>query len=289
MGNKGMTEDIQKKALRVLRRFQDICNKYNLEYYAIGGTCLGAIRHRGFIPWDDDIDIAMPYTDYCKFREVCKTELKHPFSLIGPDNCQHYTMIYMKMQDESTCFVEQTVVNYKDRYCGVYIDIFPIFGTPNDEKKRNKLISRNERLKRLNIRLRFPFSEEKTVCGKLYWIANMYKKIILKYNYYTKLQERMLSKNEFNTSEMVIFPWRMRPEKDLRGCYKNVFFYEDFKKSVSVQFEDGYIKVPVGFDRYLTMDFGDYMKLPPKDKQICAHPSAIIDLEKSYREYIDCR
>ena len=78
----------------------------------------------------------------------------------------------------------------------------------------------------------------------------------------------------------------MKPEKNTRALYKDVFFYDDFKSSVELPFEDGMIKVPVGYQRYLKMDFGDYMVLPPKEKQISVHPSAIIDFEKSFREYI---
>ena len=286
MNSKVGTRDIQLKALEILKEFQKICKKHDLLYYAIGGTCIGAIRHGGFIPWDDDIDVAMPYDDYCRFMEVCKSELKKPYSIIGPHNCVHYTMIYSKLQDESTCFVEQTVKKYKDRYCGVYIDIFPIFGLPKSDNKRKQLVNKNERIKRLNIRRRFPISDETNIKGRLYWLLNCPQKLFLKFDYYTKEQENLFAVYKFNYSEKVIFPWRMKPGKDKRGCYKDIFYYEDFKCALQVKFEDGLINVPIGYKRYLTMDFGDYMKLPPKEKQVVMHPSAIIDLNKSFKEYL---
>ena len=190
------------------------------------------------------------------------------------------------MQDESTCFVEQTVKKYEDRYCGVYIDIFPIFGLPQLDKQRNKLRNRNENIKRLNIRRRFPLSDERSFSGKIFWLINSPKKLFVKFDYYTQLQERILSAFPLNQSDMIFFPWRMKPEKDKRGCYKDIFYYDDFKSAVKVEFEDGYINVPVGYERYLRMDFGDYMKLPPKEKQVAMHPSALIDLNKSYKEFI---
>lgn len=286
MDSKDYTSQIQSRALRILRIFQNICDKHGLLYYAIGGTCIGAVRHHGFIPWDDDIDVAMPYPDYRKLIDVCKAELPKPYSIIGPKNCKHYTMIYMKIQDESTCFVEKTVKDYKDRYCGIYIDVFPLFGLPEDEQKREKIRDRNEQLKRLNIRLRFPFSNEDSIQGRLFWLLHAPSKMVHNYSYYTDLQEAELSRYPFDCSDKIFFPWRIKPEKNKRAPYKDVFFYEDFESGVDLQFEDGVIKVPVGYHRYLTMDFGDYMQLPPKDKQVCTHPSAIIDLERSYKDYI---
>ena len=66
---------VQLRELEILKVFQDICSRHNLRYFAIGGTCLGAVRHKGFIPWDDDVDVAMPYEDYAKFKAIARTEL----------------------------------------------------------------------------------------------------------------------------------------------------------------------------------------------------------------------
>lgn len=286
MDRNDYTLEIQSRALRILRVFQDICEKNDLLYYAIGGTCIGAVRHQGFIPWDDDIDVAMPYNDYCRLREICNKELPEPYSVIGPDNCRHYTMLYFKIQDESTCYVENHDKNYKDRYCGVSMDVFPIFGLPSDENDVQQLRDINEVLKRKNIKRRFPFSEENGLLGRVYWLIRVPFKIIRPYNYYSKMQEEVLGKNSFAESEKVFFPWRRKPEKNLKATYKDIFYYEDFKEAKKAVFEDGYINIPIGYDRYLRMDFGDYMKLPPKEKQVGNHPTALIDLSKSYKEYI---
>ncbi len=286
MDRNDYTPEIQSRAFRILRVFQEICEKNDLLYYAIGGTCIGAVRHQGFIPWDDDIDVAMPYNDYCRFREICKKELPEPYSVIGPDNCKHYTMLYFKIHDGSTCYVESHDKNYKDRYCGVSMDVFPIFGLPSDENDIQRLRDINEVLKRKNIKRRFPLSEESGLPGRIYWLIRFPFKLFRPYNYYSQKQEETLGKNSFSESDKVFFPWRRKPEKNLKASYKDIFYYEDFKEAKKVVFEDGYINIPIGFDRYLKMDFGDYMKLPAKEKQVGNHPTALIDLSKSYKEYI---
>ena len=105
-----MTQE-QMKELEILREFQRVCQKYNLKYYAIGGTCLGAVRHKGFIPWDDDIDVAMPVEDYHEFFEVAPKELNSQYEVIGPYTMRHTYGLYNKIHDKETTFVETSVKN----------------------------------------------------------------------------------------------------------------------------------------------------------------------------------
>ncbi|MBQ3625833.1 MAG: LicD family protein, partial [Synergistaceae bacterium] len=106
---------------------------------------------------------------------------------------------------------------------------------------------------------------------------------------YLKLKrDNVFSKYLFdeNKSDKIIFPWRLPPNEKLY-TYKQIFYYEDFKSTIEVPFEDTTMRVPVGYDRYLTMDFGDYMTLPPEDKRRSLHieTAKIIDFERSYKYY----
>ena len=277
---------IQLKIIDVLKEFQRVCKKYNLQYYAIGGTCLGAIRHHGFIPWDDDIDVAMPYEDYFRFMEIAESELKAGYAVMGPHTCQHYNDIYIKLHDINTAFIEEHCKNYPDRFGGIYIDIFPIYGLPENKIKQRVLETRCYIQKRLNFLMRFPFCAI-PLKGKIIWLLFIPLRRILPLNYFVEKQKKMLSVYPTKTANKVIFCWRFLPKKKKQNeWYKSIFFADDFRSSLEKPFEDITISVPIGYDRYLRMEFGDYMKLPPIEDQISLHPKAIVDLEHTYKNYI---
>lgn len=280
-------KSIQLKILDVLKEFQRVCKKYNLQYYAIGGTCIGAVRHNGFIPWDDDIDVVMPYDDYVRFIEIAEKELENNYSLIGPDNCRHYISSYIKLHNQNTTFIEFNYRKYPDRYTGVYIDIFPIFGLPNNKIKQRILEFRCQIQNRLNILMRFPFNDKKSLKRKTFWLLCTPLRWILPINYFVEKQRKMLSVYSIKTADKVIFCWRSIPNKKKQNeWYKNIFFAEDFRESIEKPFEDITISVPIGYDRYLRMEFGDYMELPPMEERKSLHPKAIVDLEHPYKNYI---
>lgn len=284
MNNDNLTRDIQNKALEILEEFKKICKKYNLTYMAIGGTCLGAIRHHGFIPWDDDIDVVMPQDDYRRFLDIAKDVVGYPYSIITPKSCKHYMVSYAKMQDERTTFVERSAIKYKDRYSGVFIDIFPIYGLPKNETDRKTICRKYDFLGKINLKKRFPFSNENSLKGKTLWILTHFLSFSKPYYYFSEMQTRILLKTDFNSSDKIIFAWRATPKSE-KG-YKRIFYYDDFSGVKEVPFENSTINVPVGYDRYLKMDFGDYMELPPVEQRVSNHSLEIIDLHKSYKDYI---
>lgn len=278
--------ETQKYALNIFKDFKRICETHELRYFAIGGTCIGAIRHKGFIPWDDDIDIAMPAEDYHLFISRYSKELCKPYSVYLPSHVKHYTMSFGKIQNYETTFVENTVSMYIDRYIGVNIDLFPVYGLPQNERHVKQIVKMNEILRAFNIKRRLPFDECDSLSGKLLWVSLLPLRL-LPFHCITDLQDKMLSRYKFDESDKVYFSWRLEPDENPKTdyTYKNIFFLEDFIHTISVPFEDTYISIPKGYDRYLTMDFGDYMKIPPEDKQRGGHPKAIIDFNKPYTYY----
>lgn len=282
-----MIADVQKAALDIFKVFQKLCKKHNLSYFAIGGTCIGAVRHQGYIPWDDDIDVAMPFEDYEKFKCIALKELKYPYSILDPLKCKHYTGNYIKMQNQETTFVEENMKEFSDRYAGVYIDIFPVHGLPKSEKEQDRMALMCECMNKLNLRMRFPYSMSTSLQWKVTWLACGILRALKPFYFFCLCQDNMLKKFSFGNSEKILFSWRARPNKKRTSTYKNIFYYEDFKETVEVPFEDTVMAIPVGYKRYLEMDFGDYMKLPPIEDQIPRHPKVIIDLESPYTEYLE--
>ena len=118
--------------LDVYRVVAEVCEKHNLRYYVTGGNCLGAVRHKGFIPWDDDLDIFLPWPDFDRFWEIVKAELPDYWKGIGWWNCDGYGMLYGKVQECRKSVVDdiekQSNLNLPD---GIFVDVFPLVNLPN--------------------------------------------------------------------------------------------------------------------------------------------------------------
>ncbi len=278
-------KEIQKIILDIFYVFRDICKKYNLTYFAIGGTCLGAVRHKGFIPWDDDMDVAMPYEDYKKFISVSKIDLNKIYSLMHPKEREHWLGSYIKIHNVKTSFIGESLKFYGDAYTGIFLDIMPIFGCP--QSKSAICSNRLNFLLRQNESFRFSFRRQLSLGGKIFWFTTLWQRITKKpFYYYIDKIEKEFGNIPFNNSDKILFGWRTKPLTP--GChtnYKQILEYKDFSSAIEVPFEDTTIAIPVGYDNYLKMDFGDYMKLPPEDKRIPRHGDAIIDLERPYSYY----
>ena len=280
------TKTLQAIELCILKEFQRICKENNLRYFAIGGTCLGAIRHKGFIPWDDDIDVAMPWEDYKQFIKIATKQLKPPLELYLPEDHKVYQFNFMKIHRGDSLFIRKDYIGYPDRYMGVFFDIMPIYGMSKSKAKQYFDSLSNDMLLYLNRAHRLPIGFYSGTKWRIIWRFTHLLYSNRDYNYFVKRIENKIGKYEFDNSDKVIFAWRKRPSFLRKNYhYQNVFYYEDFKEGIEIPFEDTTIVVPVGYDRYLTMDYGDYMKLPPIEQQICHQDSAVLDLNHSYKDY----
>lgn len=273
---------LQNKILEIFKIFKKICDENGLKYYAVGGTCIGAIRHKGFIPWDDDLDVAMPIDDYEKFRMISKKCLPRKYKVIDYINNDNYFFNFIKIEDITTTFVEPGEMNNLSRYKGVYIDIMPIGGINKNIIKARIFKYKYYINSKYNKNIRLKYKDKKTIKGKIFWILSRIKFLFKSKDYYSKKYDELCKKYKISEKNDILFPWRI----PLRKPYSNVFDYNDFKETCEVPFEDTTIAVPIGYDNYLKKDFGDYMKLPPESKRICHNP-AILDLEKSYLTYVE--
>lgn len=280
-----LTRKVQLKELEILKVFQDICKRHSLRYFAIGGTCLGAVRHKGFIPWDDDIDVAMPYEDYAKFKALVKSEMPSYYALHEHDKLKHAAAdYYFNIYDTRTTFIFKEAKKYPDEYIGVYIDVFPVHGLPVEPTKSRSVLFMSDLYLKMNNKLRLGFSDMWSVKSRLLWLVSSPLRLFLPYNYFSHRHEAMAVKYPFGCSDKIIFPWR-GSKSSKEGWYKNVFNYDDFKNVTEIPFEDTTIAVPSGYDRYLVMEFGDYMQLPPEEQRV-SHESVFIDMERPYTYYV---
>lgn len=251
----------------ILKYIKKICNENGLRYYLCGGTLLGAIRHKGFIPWDDDIDIFMPMNDYKKFIELFnknKVDNKN-YVLFNPYYKKDYYYFFSKLADKRTILIENNRPRIDN--LGVNIDIFPICGLPNDKEEQIKFVN----LLKENYKKFFRLDD-------VWWnyANNKVKRIIktiVRYPYYLLNKNKnikseilnMMEKYSFENSDFVAFYFT------IYNIEREITRKEVYSKTIDVKFEDDYFSAAIGYDEYLTNLYGDYMKLPPVEKRVTHH------------------
>lgn len=257
-------KEMKKIELNILIYFTEVCKENNLRYYLGGGTLLGAVRHKGFIPWDDDIDVMMPRPDFQKLLSLSINN--ENYNIIKPGTAGYYYN-FAKLVDTRT-ILEEKGIKLIDGL-GVYIDIFPLDGmpeTPDARKKRFKEL--NSIRKRINntCLLKPKFHRNPFAYLNACRIYNSNKNIDL-----SSLQKKYLDsalKNSFDDSEFVFAAG---------GAYgaRDIFPGKWFEKEIELQFENLSVKAFNGYDFYLTQLYGDYMTLPPEDKRVTPHHSIV--------------
>ena len=245
------SDDIKRISLDILIDVASFCEKNNIRYYLACGTLLGAVRHKGFIPWDDDVDIMMPRPDFIRFMDLYKSDR---FKGYWPSEGRYY---YGKVYDPKTIKYEKGYDYKKYQPLGVDIDIFPLDGIVNDEEVIKKLHNKSAKLELL-LRL----SNQKIFLRKnpLKCINRIIPRIIG-----SKRLEKMIERNAmtypYETSEYVI---RMRNTPNgFTGALKK----EVYDEPVKLEFEGHMFYVPRDYDKWLTAFYGDYMTLPPEEKR----------------------
>lgn len=269
MANYDMKQ-LQQCILRNLLAFDKICKEHNLHYYLLFGTMLGAVRHKGFIPWDDDIDVGLPRPEYEEFRRNAKFWLPAPYEFICYENDHNYMGGFGKMQDSSTTLIERQHIGYIG---GVYMDIFPIDGIPSNNIAQRIQYYRYQYYKQILYFLnRDPYKHGHGVSS---WLPLIIHKTFTK----DKMQKRLhklMTKYDYDKSEYV---------SQLNDGMTSVMPKTVLGTPTPVEFE-GYTVMGVEHpDEYLTREFGDYMQIPKPEDRI-SHNFHYLDLEMPYREYI---
>lgn len=269
---------LQKELIKMLKWFNDFCEEKKLTYYSVGGTLLGAVRHKGFIPWDDDIDVAMPREDYNKLIKIIGNKIISHYMLETPSSpYEDYCYPYCKLYDINTTLVEHYNVPLVR---GIFLDIFPLDGVGNDKKSGLKWYksiqhSYNFYLTRVAAKRKgrsFIKNFAITVSQK---IPNV---VVDNVKFRNKLDKKC-QKYSFNKSK-----WG----GNLLGNWgeKEIVPLKYFGIPTKYQFEEIMLYGPENYDGYLTCIYGDWRKLPPKEKQISHHNFQKLDLSKGYMKEV---
>lgn len=256
-------KEIQEIALNILVYIDKICKENKLNYFLSDGTLLGAVRHGGYIPWDDDVDIWMSREDYLKFMEIVNKQDSH-FKVIDRTNTKDYIYGFGKVIDTRTLLLEKA---HKKCKMGIYVDIFTYSGVPGNEPKDYKnyvkwCVFLNKQ--------RYPaFRTYKEVC-KGHKDGNVRR-------FFTwSIRKIVGGKNILRM--MDYFGFKYSPENTkyvscLTSGYKekDIMPKEIIEETVDIEFEGRIFKAPVGYKKYLEIEYGDYMTLPPEEQRVSHH------------------
>ena len=248
------SDEIKKISINILDDVAVFCEKNNIRYYLGCGTLLGAVRHKGFIPWDDDIDVLMPRPDYKRFIN----EYNGKYKVLKPSEGIYY---YAKVYDQNTLKIEEGKDYNKYSPLGIDIDIFPLDGIVDNEKIINKLMKRSAFLETLHRLSNQPIFYRK---NPIKCINRIIPRIIGSKNL-VKMIDKNASSYEYDRSDYVI---RMRNSSNgTTGALKK----EIYDPAVKLEFEEKQYYVPRDYDTWLTRFFGNYMELPPENKRMPHH------------------
>ncbi len=265
--------------LDLLNELDRVCKKYNLIYYANGGTMLGAIRHKGFIPWDDDLDIMMMREDYERLMAIGPKEFKHPYFLQNKYTEPNAPTFFAKLRNsETTAFNKSEEHSFMEYNKGIFIDIFPLDKIPNEineQKEFLKEVDLNKNIVINNARKIGLFSEDEN------HIKHLIKKLIYKMTKHKRKKEQNKFLHFFKNYENVCCKYKnIKTKKMTIFAFNELYYVSDFSNIVYKDFEFLKIPIPSGFHHSLKCIFGDYMT--PKKYE---NHTSIFDTNKSYKLY----
>lgn len=253
------TKELQEIELGILKKIHAFCEARGLRYSLCGGTLLGAVRHKGFIPWDDDVDIFMPRPDYERFcREFCAEGV----SLHTHENDAAYLYPFAKVYDDGTLLRESI---YPKIEAGVYVDVFPVDGFPDDSASiRRALRERSLCLRWISYKHLSLFRRERAFWKTLILWGIRLPLALFTNRFFIRVFRRLVMRHGFEGNPFVAcMTWGY----GARECMPA----EAFSKIVDVDFEGEKFKALAGWETYLRNLYGNFMQLPPPEKRVSNH------------------
>lgn len=245
-------KEIQQKELELLIKATKYFEKNNIRYFLDGGTLLGAVRHKGFIPWDDDIDVGIPRPDFDKFIDLVKRD-KSSDLLVTYSGLKNSVFAFAKIIDQDVVLENTNDVESNN----LWIDIFPMDGVTGSEKKINKKIKKIKFIEKM-IRIKSTKITLNNIVRPKYLAKFFLKPISLLFS--PKLIIGLATKNDFDNCSLAgNIIWG-------RG-YQSVINRAYLEEYIDIEFEGMMFKTLKNYDAYLKKLYGDYMKLPPEDQR----------------------
>lgn len=274
MSNQSNVREVQMKILEIIKYIDKVCRENNIVYYIMGGTALGAIRHGGFIPWDDDLDIFMTPNEYTKFKVAFSKQNQDKFFLQEWKTTEKY-LEYAKVRMNGTTFIEENFKDRKDIHQGIYVDIM-ILHKVSTNKILQKIVYFESKFVTLYGILQRNWKPKNKVQQLVVELMKFLPcKFLIRLFYgriykYDDLQENYM------------YSYWITPAKFNSGLFPRSFF----ENPIDIQFEDTKLMGSLNIKEYLSKRYGDYMCLPSKEQQKAAVHAMIFDTNKDYTEYL---
>ena len=245
-------DELKALELGIMKKLHTFCMEHGITYYLAYGTLLGAVRHNGFIPWDDDIDIQIPREDYNRFlTEFQKVQDNYRLKVVNARTKPYFGRNFSKVIDLDTIVVEP---KYKDNdEIGVFVDIWPMDGTPKWSPWRKAVILYAKLLSKIQLASSTDFRQEESILRKLAVIfCNVFSSKRL-----VEVIDRIATRYKVSDSDYVNVYCGVEGEFDKRA----------YNEGILHSFEDVEFNIPAGYDYILKKCYGDYMRLPPEAQQ----------------------
>lgn len=269
-------KELQKKELIILKEFKTLCENNNLTYFIAYGTLLGAVRHNGFIPWDDDIDVCMPFKDYIRFEEICETQLNNNFFLQTRYTQPEAGLTYNKLRLNNTTLIIDHLSD-RDIHHGINIDIYPLYNVPDSIFQRKwQLFSAAVYMLLEEARIPQNHGNMSKIIAKilLFLVRGSIRRRIKEHCFMS-----MASYEKQTTQKKAMLFGNME------YC-KTLYSADIFKDTTGLLFEGEIYSAPCGYDACLKKFYGDYMKLPPEEQRVAKLEHIVkIDTQMSYQVY----
>ena len=275
------TDDVLHRVWRtemeIYREIARICGARGLRYYVGYGTALGAVRHKGFIPWDDDMDVYMPRKDYEVFLKAAEKELPEKMGILGIGYTKGYVMPFVKIHNRNTTFVEETDQDRK-YHSGIFVDVLPMDAAAPTEELKKKQYARCWRWGRACVLSEYgkpKLPKGMSVPARMLAragclvIHGVFRLLRLKPEFFYSrfLKAARQYETEDEPKEYAQFgDMSVKPEYDRA---------ETLFPAKTVPFEDMEVRIPADADTYLTNLYGDYMKIPPAEKRYNHFPAVL--------------
>lgn len=267
--------ELQLVELDILLKVVKICNDFNLTYYISGGTLLGAVRHKGFIPWDDDIDIAMPRKDYEKFRTIASKKLPSGYLYRNFKNDTNLKICFSRVENSSVQVKDTSARILEIR--NAWIDIFPLDGVPN-----NRLLRVLYKYKLLYLRLMVQYSQFSRIVNQNLPNRKIHERILIRIGGIFPFEKIICTRKYMNKLDTELQRYSNSSDyyMNFLGIYKfsSVMKKEEiYQEGAEYEFEGHLFRGPKDFDKYLTQIYGNYMKLPPIEHRNKHHTEVIYE------------
>ena len=266
-------DTLHKHILQIMLSVDRVCREHEIRYYCWAGTMLGAVRHHGFIPWDDDMDICMPRPDYDRFMEHAHEWLPQPLEALSIETSETFPGSFGKIVDSSTTLIER---GHSDYLAGIYIDVFPIDGVPASSLMRRIAVTRYKLLDKLLYFLhRDPYKHGRGISS---WPILLIQRLFT-HEWARKKLRAANTAYDYNNSEYVL---------DYDDGINGVIAKRILGTPTPVEFEGHELMGVEHADEYLRTKYGDYMVIPPHDNQR-QHNFFYLDYNLPYMQYQDKR